>query len=58
MRELFSDQTLGMWAAIACVLFLALFAGMLLWVFRPGSREQYRDAARLPLDDSRLPGAR
>ena len=52
LREWFSDQSLVLGSAVAAVLFLSLFAGMLVWVFRPGSRQQYRDRARLPLDES------
>ena len=58
MREWISDQNLVLGSAVASILFLSLFAGMLVWVFRPGSRQQYRERARLPLDDGRLPGAR
>ena len=58
MREWISDRSLVIGSAVAAILFLSLFAGMLVWVFRPGSRQQYRERARLPFDDSRLPGAR
>jgi cbb3-type cytochrome oxidase subunit 3 len=51
MRDWWSDQAQIVWAGIALVLFLSLFIGMLLWVFRPGSRSQYKERARMPLDD-------
>ena len=51
MREWWSDQAQIVWAGVALALFLSLFAGMLVWVFRPGSRSQYHERARMPLDD-------
>lgn len=51
MREWMTDQAQVLWAALALVLFLALFLGMLVWVFRPGGKRQYQDRARMPLDD-------
>jgi cytochrome c oxidase cbb3-type subunit 4 len=31
----------------------AIFVGVVLFVFRPGSRRKYQDLARLPLDDEK-----
>jgi cbb3-type cytochrome oxidase subunit 3 len=42
--------------AFALLVFLALFVGMLLWLYRPGSRRIYEQEARLPFDDGRHPG--
>jgi cbb3-type cytochrome oxidase subunit 3 len=36
---------------IGLVVFLALFVGMLVWVFRPGSRRVYEADAQLPFVD-------
>jgi len=42
----------GSWgAALGLIVFLALFAGMLFWVFRPGSKREYERSAAMPLDD-------
>jgi cbb3-type cytochrome oxidase subunit 3 len=42
----------GSWgAALGLLVFLALFAGMLAWVFRPGSKRKYERNAAMPLDD-------
>lgn len=36
---------------VALILFLALFIGVLVYVFWPGNKKKFADAARLPLDD-------
>ncbi len=42
----------GSWgAALGLIVFLALFVGMLVWVFRPGSKRKYERNAAIPLDD-------
>jgi len=51
MKEWMGDTGQVFWAGIALVLFISLFAGMMLWVFRPGSRKQYQERARMPLDE-------
>lgn len=48
-----SGATIG--GTIALLLFLALFIGIVVWVYRPGSRERYQRNARLPLQDGRHP---
>jgi cbb3-type cytochrome oxidase subunit 3 len=53
IRAWLSDWMGGTFAlgpAFALVLFLALFAGMLVWIFRPGSTTAYDRDARLPLN--------
>lgn len=50
IRSLLLDS--GIWgAALGLVLFLALFVGMVVWVFRPGARRTYEHSAEIPLDD-------
>jgi cbb3-type cytochrome oxidase subunit 3 len=56
MRDWLTDQAQVVWAIAATLLFFSLFAGVMIWVFRPGSRRQYREAERLPLDDGQSPG--
>lgn len=42
----------GSWgAALGLIVFLALFVGMLVWVFRPGSKRKYERNAAIPLHD-------
>jgi len=42
----------GSWgAALGLIIFLALFVGMLAWVFRPGAKREYERSAAMPLDD-------
>jgi cytochrome c oxidase cbb3-type subunit 4 len=36
---------------VALILFVALFVGVLLYVFWPGNKKKYEDAAKLPLED-------
>lgn len=38
---------------VALILFLALFVGVIVYVFWPGNRKKFDDAARLPLDDDK-----
>jgi cbb3-type cytochrome oxidase subunit 3 len=45
-----------LWPALALLLFLAVFIGAVVWLFRPASDEIYRYQARLPLDDERKRG--
>jgi len=39
------------WALLAMFLF---FVGVIVWIFRPGSREEYKDTANIPLRNDRL----
>jgi cbb3-type cytochrome oxidase subunit 3 len=53
IRAWLSDWMGGVFAlgpAFVLLLFLALFAGMLVWIFRPGSKATYDRDARLPLE--------
>ena len=36
---------------VALVLFIALFVGMVAYVFWPGNKKKFDEAAQLPLDD-------
>jgi cytochrome c oxidase cbb3-type subunit 4 len=36
---------------VALVLFVALFVGVVVYVFWPGNKKKFDDAAKLPLDD-------
>ena len=51
IREWVADQGLLAAPAFALILFLAVFIGVLVWIYRPGSSQVYAREARLPLDD-------
>ena len=43
--------TLAFWGpGLALVLFLVFFVAIMIWVYRPGSRNVYQESARLPLE--------
>lgn len=47
-----SDGDYATWPLVALVVFIVVFVGMLVWIFRPGSKEFYKREARLPLEES------
>ena len=51
-----SDQGYLLGPAFALLVFLAVFVGMLLWIFRPGSGHTYEREAQLPFDEGAHPG--
>ncbi len=38
---------------VALILFVALFAAVILYVFWPGNKKKFDDASKLPLDDEK-----
>ncbi len=38
---------------VALILFIALFLGVLLYVFWPGNKKKFDEAANLPLEDEK-----
>jgi len=38
---------------VALILFIALFAAVVFYVFWPGNKKKFEDAARLPLEDEK-----
>lgn len=52
MRDWITDLGLTAGPIASLGLFLLLFAGMLIWVFRPGSHARYEQQAWLPIDGS------
>jgi len=50
-------EELRSWAALAGLfLFIALFLGVLAYVFWPGNRKRFERAARIPLDSDENAG--
>lgn len=47
-----SQTDLIIFPVFAFVLFASIFAGVLFWVFRPGSRAVYDARSRMSLDDN------
>jgi cbb3-type cytochrome oxidase subunit 3 len=62
LSDLMSAMGLQVWAEIGLVLFLALFAGVIVYTFGPRRRETFDQARHMPLDegltDREGPGAR
>jgi len=38
---------------VALILFVALFAAVIIYVFWPGNKKKFDDAAKLPLEDEK-----
>jgi len=45
------EELVAVTRVIGLVVFLALFLGVLVWVFRPGSRRIYEAGAQIPFAD-------
>ena len=43
--------TSPIWGALSLLFFFLFFVGVLAWVFRPGSSDQYVDCAKIPLKE-------
>ena len=52
MRDWITDQGLLLGPAFALLMFLAIFAFIIFWIFRPGSSSFYKQKAMMPLEDS------
>lgn len=39
------------WSIVAFFIFIAVFVGVLVWSFRPGSNKTYRDMSLLPFKE-------
>jgi cbb3-type cytochrome oxidase subunit 3 len=48
MKYLFASSAYGL---IGLLLFFCLFIGILIWVFRPGSKEAFKKYGYIPLKD-------
>lgn len=52
------DQLVALTRIIGLAIFLSFFAGMLLWVYRPGSRRLYDEGALIPFADETRNGSK
>jgi cytochrome c oxidase cbb3-type subunit 4 len=48
MKEVFASGSAGL---IGLLFFFIFFMGVVLWVFRPGSKKKYSQDARIPLEE-------
>lgn len=48
MKELFANGSTGL---IGLLFFFVFFVGVVFWAFRPGSKNKYREDARIPLEE-------
>ena len=48
MKEIFASSSFGL---IGLLFFFVFFMGVVLWVFRPGSKTKYKEDARIPLEE-------
>jgi cbb3-type cytochrome oxidase subunit 3 len=51
LSDIVGNAGLSIYAEVALLLFLAAFAGIVWWVFRPSARARWKADARMPLDD-------
>ena len=47
--EVLATTELAILGEFAVVLFVGIFVGSLVWIFRPGAKESYEQRSRLPL---------
>jgi cbb3-type cytochrome oxidase subunit 3 len=50
IRTWLTDQGFLLGPAFALVVFFVVFIGVLVWIYRPGSRQVYEHEAQLPFD--------
>ncbi len=50
------EELVALTRVIGLAVFLMMFLGVLVWVFRPGSRQVYDANARIPFADESKPG--
>lgn len=51
LSDIVGNSGLSIYAQIALVIFVLAFLAILVWLFRPGSKERFRRDAMMPLDD-------
>ena len=55
IRPWLTDQGFLFGPAFALVMFFVVFIGVLVWIYRPGSRQVYEHEAQLPFDRNGSP---
>ncbi len=51
IQQVLGAADLTFWPEVALVIFIAVFTLMIAWTLRPGSRRNYQEIARIPLED-------
>jgi cbb3-type cytochrome oxidase subunit 3 len=46
------ELAISLGPTLVTILFVSVFVGALVWIYRPGSKRYYNDQAQLPLQDS------
>lgn len=54
LSDIMGHLDLAVYPIVAMVIFLGVFAGVCLRMFRRGRRDEFRNAAALPLEDTTL----
>ena len=52
--DILSLTDLSLLPELSLLIFLAVFVGAVVWIFRPGSRQAYARRAQLALDDDHI----
>ncbi len=50
-KQVFESFDLTILPSIGMVLFLTVFIGMIIWVFRKNSKEIYQEMSQIPLEE-------
>ncbi|MFV8753573.1 cbb3-type cytochrome c oxidase subunit 3 [Nannocystaceae bacterium ST9] len=51
MKDVLALSDLAWLGAVAIVMFMTIFLGALIWMFRPGSKQVYAACSTMPLSD-------
>ncbi len=52
-RQVFENFDLTILPSIGMILFLSVFLGMVIWVFRKNSKQIYSEMSQIPLEEER-----
>jgi cbb3-type cytochrome oxidase subunit 3 len=58
LSDIMGHAGLAGYAEVAMILFMAVFAGVVVWTFWPGRHRELDRASRLPLEDDRFEAPR
>jgi cbb3-type cytochrome oxidase subunit 3 len=51
MKDILAFSDLAWFGTLAMVIFMTVFLGALIWMFRPGSKQAYAARSQMPLSD-------
>ena len=58
MRTVMENAGLAFWPSLSLIIFGTSCIAAVLWMFRSGSRDLYRDMSRMALEEGRDPSSR